>query len=111
MNILESLKMFNPQSFTDQIHLCINIINSKFDSIYLILAGARFIGHFSLDMTSNNTTKSFSSCSHSIDLSPVTPWVFFANRPFLFLITYGDIYILIGQMLGPKYRQETKKFK
>lgn len=61
-------------------------------------------------MTSNNVEQSSSSCLHSIDLSPVTPWIFFANRPFLFLITYGNIYILIGQMLGPKNRQETKKF-
>jgi hypothetical protein len=59
-------------------------------------------------MTSEKVEPSSVKCSHSIDLSPVTPWVFFANRPFLFLITYGEYYLLIGQMLGPKMRQETK---
>jgi hypothetical protein len=65
----------------------------------------------SLDITPNKVEQSTSHCLHSIDLSPVTPWVFFANRPFLFLITYGDSYILIGHMLGPKIRQETKKYQ
>jgi hypothetical protein len=61
-------------------------------------------------MTTNKVEQSSSKCLNTIDLSPVTPWIFFANRPFLFLITYGDYYILIGQMLGPKIRQETKQF-
>jgi hypothetical protein len=79
-------------------------------SFFGSLAGAHSLGHFTLDMTKDKVEQSSSNCLHSIDLSPVTPWVFFANRPFLFLITYGDYYLLIGQMLGPKIRQETKKF-
>ncbi len=61
-------------------------------------------------MTTNKVEQSSSNCLNTIDLSPVTPWIFFVNRPFVFLITYDDYYILIGQMLGPKIRQETKQF-
>jgi hypothetical protein len=79
----------------------------------LLIAAAHFLGHFTLDVSADKieqTSSSSSHCVHSIDLSPVTPWVFFANRPFLFLITYDDYYLLIGQMLGPKMRQKTNKF-
>ena len=81
-----------------------------FSSFRFILASARSFGHFSLDLSTNKTKQSTTHCLHSIDLSPVTPWIFFANRPFLFLITYGNSYLLIGQMLGPKIRRSTKEF-
>ncbi|CAF4672884.1 unnamed protein product, partial [Rotaria sp. Silwood1] len=104
INLIESLKSFNDLYIKDnlgelnqEIHLC-------------FLAAAHSLGHFILDMSTDKIQQTSSNCLHSIDLSPTTPWVFFANRPFLFLIKYDDYYLLIGQMLGPNMRQETKKF-
>lgn len=57
-------------------------------------------------MNKTQLKQSSLNCLHSINLSPTTPWTFFANRPFLFLVTYGDYYLIIGQMLGPKLRKE-----
>ena len=73
-----------------------------------IVAAARGLGRFVLDMSSEGVQQT-APCLHSVDLSPVTPWIFFANRPFLFLIMYGEQCLLIGQMLGPKLRQETNQ--
>ncbi|CAF0795767.1 unnamed protein product [Rotaria sordida] len=101
INLIESLKFFNDLYNKD--HL--GELNQE-----IHLSAAHSIGHFALDMSTDKIKQSSSNCLHSIDLSPTTPWVFFANRPFLFLITYDDYYLLIGQMLGPKIRQETKKF-
>ncbi|CAF1360061.1 unnamed protein product [Adineta steineri] len=96
INLNELLKnsnnSYNIGEFNEQIHL----------------SNAYSLGRFILDM---NIDKPKQILTHSIDLSPVTPWVFFANRPFLFLITYGDYYLLIGQMLGPKIGQERRKKK
>jgi hypothetical protein len=109
INLIESLKPFD--KFNEHIHLGVFYTRNSAFSIFQILAGARFLGHFSFDMFTTKTDQSTSKpCLHSIDLSPVTPWVFFANRPFLFFITYGDTYLLIGQMLGPKIHQTTKEY-
>ncbi|CAF3478647.1 unnamed protein product, partial [Rotaria sp. Silwood2] len=100
INLIESLKFLND-------------LNDKHASGELNeeihLSAAHSLGHFILDMNRDERKQSSSNCLHSIDLSPTTPWIFFANRPFLYLITYGNYYLLIGQMLGPKIRQETKK--
>ena len=73
-----------------------------------IAAAARGPGRFVLDMSLESIEQRV-PCLHSVDLSPVTPWIFFANRPFLFLVTYGEQCLLVGQMLGPKLRQETNQ--
>jgi hypothetical protein len=110
MNLIESLKLFD--KFNEKIHFgMLYDRNFIFFLIFQTLAGAHFLGHFSLDMSPNKIDQSSSKpCLNSIDLSPVAPWVFYANRPFLFLITYGDTYLLIGQMLGPKIRRTTKEY-
>lgn len=74
---------------------------------FYILAGARSFGHFSLSMSTEKSQQSSDHCLHSIDLSPVTPWMFFVNRPFLFFLTSVDSYLLIGQMLTAKIRSRT----
>ena len=114
INFLEALKVFDGLynkdkldtlgELNEHIHLCLYHSNKIFFNLFSILAAARSLGRFILDMSVDKAEQSLLKCSHSIDLSPVIPWVFFANRPFLFLITYGDYYLLIGQMLGPKLR-------
>ncbi|CAF4561489.1 unnamed protein product [Rotaria sp. Silwood1] len=101
INLIESLKSFNDLYIKDNL----GELNQE-----IHLSAAHSLGHFILDMSTDKIQQTSSNCLHSIDLSPTTPWVFFANRPFLFLIKYDDNYLLIGQMLGPNMRQETKKF-
>ncbi|CAF0729131.1 unnamed protein product [Adineta ricciae] len=101
MNISESLKNFRDLfNFT-------TIIKQNEDTH---LSAAYSLGRFVLDMTTDGSKQPSTLCVHSIDLSPVIPWVFFANRPFVFIVTYGEHYLYIGQMLGPKIPSSTKIF-
>ncbi|CAF5182755.1 unnamed protein product [Rotaria magnacalcarata] len=101
INLIESLKLLN------ELH---NKDNSRELNQEIHLASAHSLGHFILDMKTDKLKRSTTSsnCFHSIDISPTVPWVLFVNRPFLFLITHGDDYLLIGHMLGPKISQDKK---
>ena len=99
MNLLESLK-----SFDDFYH-------SKKFTEHVFLAGARSFGHFSLSMSNEKPRQSSEDCLHSIDLSPVTPWMFFVNRPFLFFLTSADSYLLVGQMLTANEQVQNRSQK
>ncbi|UJR33391.1 hypothetical protein I4U23_020839 [Adineta vaga] len=100
MNLTESLKMF---------HDIYNLNNLTKQNETNHLSAAYSLVHFVLDMTLDRSKQSSRQCLHSIDLSPITPWVFFANHPFIFLITYDDSYLFLGHMLSPKIHSKTRQ--
>lgn len=109
LNLTETLKSMEnvKKDFDQSIHLGLKFdFETKSSMIVLnFSASTRYLGHFSVDIETEKVNDD-SSCVSLVELSPMTPWVFHVNRPFVFLIIHEENCFLIGQMLGPKYQSK-----